>query len=59
MPAICNCAGDNLNLPLEITGLGQETQLDRPEKSTRAEKENAMAGHVLFHAALLGRHERN
>jgi Raf kinase inhibitor-like YbhB/YbcL family protein len=34
------------------------TTLDLPEKSTKAAVENAMAGHVLFHAELMGRYER-
>lgn len=36
-----------------------DTQLDLPEKSTKTEVEKAMAGHVLFHAELMGRYERN
>lgn len=35
-----------------------DTQLDLPEKSTKAEVENAMPGHVLSHAELMGTYER-
>ncbi|MCA1788126.1 MAG: YbhB/YbcL family Raf kinase inhibitor-like protein [Desulfobacteraceae bacterium] len=35
-----------------------DTLLDLPEKSTKAAVENAMAGHVLFHAELMGTYER-
>jgi Raf kinase inhibitor-like YbhB/YbcL family protein len=35
-----------------------DTLLDLPEKSAKAEVENAMSGHVLFHAELMGRYER-
>jgi len=35
-----------------------DTQLDLPEKSTKADVEKAMAGHVLFHAELMGTYER-
>jgi Raf kinase inhibitor-like YbhB/YbcL family protein len=35
-----------------------DTLLDLPEKSTKTAVENAMAGHVLFHAELMGRYER-
>jgi phosphatidylethanolamine-binding protein (PEBP) family uncharacterized protein len=31
--------------------------MDLPEKSTKAEVENAMPGHVLFHAELMGMKE--
>jgi hypothetical protein len=36
-----------------------DTRLDLPEKSTKANVENALAGHVLFHAELMGTYERN
>jgi Raf kinase inhibitor-like YbhB/YbcL family protein len=35
-----------------------DTLLDLPEKTTKTAVENAMAGHVLFHAELMGRYER-
>ncbi len=35
-----------------------DTQLDLPEKSTKADVENAMPGHVLSHAELMGTYER-
>ncbi|MEX1297983.1 MAG: YbhB/YbcL family Raf kinase inhibitor-like protein, partial [Desulfotignum sp.] len=35
-----------------------DTRLDLPEKSTKALVEEAMAGHVLFHAELMGTYER-
>ena len=35
------------------------TRLDLPEKSTKAQVEQAMAGHVLFHAELMGTYERS
>jgi Raf kinase inhibitor-like YbhB/YbcL family protein len=35
-----------------------DTRLDLPEKSTKAQVEEAMAGHVLFHAELMGTYER-
>lgn len=36
-----------------------DTRLDLPEKSTKADVEKAMAGHVLLHAELMGTYERN
>ncbi len=36
-----------------------DTRLDLPEKSTKADVEKALAGHVLFHAELMGTYERN
>lgn len=36
-----------------------DTRLDLPEKSTKTQVEQAMAGHVLFHAELMGTYERS
>ncbi len=36
-----------------------DSRLDLPEKSTKTQVEQAMAGHVLFHAELMGTYERN
>jgi len=35
-----------------------DTRLDLPAKSTKAQVEQAMTGHVLFHAELMGTYER-